>query len=168
MRARIVGFCFLAALLAFGAVLAQDAATVRLEMAKARDAMADRDYPLAERLLSGFIAKYQVGEMVEEAHVLLMRASMGVGDHEAALEAGRRLLTSYDDSPWERKARFLMGEAYARVRGYKDAARIYREQVDFLAGDAHERKVAGYYLELADKAYEGEERPDEFGRPKRV
>ncbi|MHC4471527.1 MAG: MG2 domain-containing protein [Planctomycetota bacterium] len=130
--------------------------------------MADRDYPLAERLLSGFIAKYQVGEMVEEAHVLLMRASMGVGDHEAALEAGRRLLTSYDDSPWERKARFLMGEAYARVRGYKDAARIYREQVDFLAGDAHERKVAGYYLELADKAYEGEERPDEFGRPKRV
>ena len=41
-------------------------------------------------------------------------------------------------------------------------------EVEFLSGDEHLRTVAGYYLELARKAYEGEEQPDEFGRPKVV
>ncbi len=151
-----------------GAVVAQEASTLEKEFEAAQVAMADRDFPAASRLLTDFVVKYPAGERTEEAHVLLVRAKAGTGDFEGAIAAAQNFLGGFPDSPWRPKVLFVMGEAYARARGFKDAARIYREQVDFLSGEVHEQRVAGYYLGLADRAYDGEEQPDEFGRPKVV
>ncbi|MCU0727451.1 MAG: outer membrane protein assembly factor BamD, partial [Planctomycetes bacterium] len=156
------------AIVAAGIVIAEEAGTMQREFADAQAAMADRDFARAAGLLKEFSAKYPAGPQAEEALVLLVRARIALGDHEGALETGRSFTGSFGDSPWKPKVLFLMGEAYARMRGFRDAAAIYREQVDFLSGENHERKVAGYYLDLAKAAYEGVEQPDEFGRPKLV
>ncbi len=138
------------------------------ELDQARSAMADRDYGTAARLLSAFLSKIPDGEEAEQASITLIRAKTLLGNHEAALADGRSFLSRFPESPRGRKVRYLMADAYSRMRGFKDAARIYETEVAFLSGDAHLRTVAGYYLELARKAYEGEEQPDEFGRPQLV
>jgi len=156
------------AVLTVGVVVAQDAITEAKDLRAVRDTMADRNYPAAARKIDSFLRAYPVSDSKEEVNVLLIRARLGTGDYEAALEAGRRFLGEFHSSPWEKKVRYLMADAFSGMRGFKDAARIYRQQMDFLSGDKHLAKVAGYFLTLANAAYEGVEKPDEFGRPKLV
>lgn len=162
---RIAVSAVVLALVAAGAVVAQDAASGAADMRAARQSMADRDYAGAARQLDGLIRSLGTGEKVEEAWILLIRARIGLGDYEAALEAGRNFLGSFPESDWREKARYLMADAWTRMRDFRDSARIYRERADFLSGDAHLAKVANYYLDLARQAFEGVTKPDEFGRP---
>jgi alpha-2-macroglobulin len=168
MTRKILFAALFAALLIGGAVLAADAAKERALFESAGDAMADGDYARARARLAEYVAAYPGSERAEEAGTLLIRAHLGTADFEGAIAAARRFVGLYPESPRARQAKFLMAEAFARMRGFKDAARIVREQVDFLSGDDHEKKIAGYYLELADRAFMGEEQPDEFGRPQLV
>jgi alpha-2-macroglobulin len=167
MRTRIAVACLVLGLATLGAALAQEL-LAPTELDQAAKAMADRDYVRAGGLLTAYLGTGVTGQSAEEAGVLLVRAKILVGDFEAALDAGREFLSAHRGSSYELKVRYLMADAYSRMRGFEDAARIYWSEVEFLSGDAHLRKVAGTYLELARRAYEGEEQPDEFGRPKLV
>ncbi len=167
MRTRIALVCLTLVVATLGAALA-GGLLAPSELDRARSAMADRNYPVAARVLSALIEKNPRGESAEQATVMLIRAKTLLGDYDAALAEGRRFLSIFKGAPLSKKVRYLMADAYARMRGFKDAARIYEAEVEFLSGDAHLRTVAGYYLELARQAYEGEEQPDEFGRPKLV
>lgn len=167
MRYRIALVSLTLVVVTLGATFAQGLLAPS-ELDQARSAMADRDYAAASRLLTAFLANNPEGEDAAQADVLLIRATTLIGDYEQALTYGRRFLSRHADSEFAGKVRYLMADAYSRMRGFKDAARIYEAEVEFLSGDTHLRTVAGYYLELARKAYEGEEQPDEFGRPKLV
>ncbi|MEN8149075.1 MAG: MG2 domain-containing protein, partial [Planctomycetota bacterium] len=168
MRRRILVATLALAVLSVGVVLAKDAIEEAGDLASIHDAMADRDYPGAARRIAGFLDEYEASDSREEVNVLLVRAKLGIGDFEGALEVGRRFLGEFQNSPWDRKVRFLMADAFSGMKGFKDAARIYRQQMDFLSGDGHLSIVAGHFLTLAKAAYDGVEQPDEFGRPKLV
>ncbi len=164
-----------AALLAVSAMSADSGVEFRGVLEEAQDLMADGDYSgtLGKLAMTesysnrpDFVPSRENVEAIQEAWILRIRASLALTYYEEAITQARQFIGRAPESPRARKAKFLMAEAFARMKGFDDAARIYREQVDFLSGDDHERKIAGYYLALANKAFEGENQPDEFGRPK--
>ncbi|MGH9363206.1 MAG: tetratricopeptide repeat protein, partial [Thermoanaerobaculia bacterium] len=48
-----------------------------------------------------------------------------------------------------------MADAHLASRRFADAAAVYRTRLEFLRGDAYRDRIAGFYLEVADPAYEG-------------
>jgi TolA-binding protein len=117
MTRKILFAALFAALLIGGAVLAADAAKERALFESAGDAMADGDYARARARLAEYVAAYPGSERAEEAGTLLIRAHLGTADFEGAIAAARRFVGLYPESPRARQAKFLMAEAFARMRG---------------------------------------------------
>jgi len=130
--------------------------------------MADRDWAGAEARLGDFVKRWRQGDAVEEAALLLGRARLLSGRPADALDTLRALLDTSPRGRWTEKARWLMADAYARVRDWKSAAEALAARDEFLASPDHRQAVADLYLQVADEAFDGKEVADAFGRRTRV
>ncbi len=124
-------------------------------LSAAKEQLADRDWRRAIQTLSGVAASEKGSPAGMEASFLLVKAALSANDHAAALDFGDKFLRAYPDSAYASKVRFLMADAYAGVRRWKDTAEIYRERTEFLTGEQYRLKLAQLYLEIADEAFEG-------------
>lgn len=121
----------------------------------AREALADRDYASAARILAELDKAGGASAESVEALFLLGKAKFYSKDYPGALAAWDQLLERYPDSAYASKVRFLMADAWAAERRYKEAAELYRERAEFFIGSAYRARLAGLYLEIADKAFTG-------------
>jgi alpha-2-macroglobulin len=121
----------------------------------AREALADQDYKTAVERLEAFRSQFPDSPLAEDGEILIARARQLAGSPEAALASLQKFVERRPDSPFAAKARLLMAEAYISLKRFADAASIYRTRLEFLRGDAYRDRIAGYYLEIADPAYQG-------------
>ncbi|MBI4582500.1 MAG: tetratricopeptide repeat protein [Planctomycetes bacterium] len=126
----------------------------------AREALADGNYALAVERLSAFKKEFPDSPLRDEGEILLGRAHQLSGHPEQALESLAAFVKERAGSPLALKARWLLADAYVSLKRFGSAGEIYRARLEFLRGDAHQASLAGYYLEIADPAFEGKKVQD--------
>jgi len=148
-------------------VHAQETRELGRRLDAVRIAAADRDLPATEIAVRAFLAAEPGLDAGDEARLLVAKARLAKGQTAQALAAVDPIVERAA-SPWHVKALYLVAEASSRTRDWKRAADVYAERVDEIASDEHAAITASLYREIADGAFEGEERPDAYGRMKRV
>ena len=169
MRRLIVRATVALALLASTAVVlrAQDAAELAHRLDTVRAAAADRDLAAIESRARDLLAAGPGADAADETRLLLGKTRLAVGRVDEALAAVDPIVER-PESIWHVKALYLVAEASAGKRDWKRASDVYAARVDEAASDEHAARAAALYRVIADAAFEGEERRDEFDRPTRV
>lgn len=98
-------------------------------------------------------------EQKDRTLLLLARAQVLSGDLEGGVATYAELGKQVPGSPLERKARFSAAEALAQGKRFREAAAIYRDEIEKLIGLARKEEVATTYLGLAEQALQ-QEQPD--------
>ncbi len=88
-------------------------------------AFQDGLYAESRRMLERLLEKYPSDAHAPDATLLLGKASLSLGDHEAALQAFRRAQTLSPVPGRPDEARFWEGETLFRMKRYQDARAIY-------------------------------------------
>ncbi len=148
-------------------VHAQEAAELGRRLEAVRSAAADRDLAAVETAARAFQAAKPGLDAADEARLLVARTRLALGQNDAALAAVDPIVERAA-SAWHVKALYLVAEASSRKRDWQRAADVYAARVDEAASDDHAAVTAALYREIAGGAFEGEERPDTYGRMKRV
>ncbi len=146
---------------------AQDAAELVRDLDAVRASAADRDLAAVETRARELLAAGPGADAADETRLLLGRTRLAMGRLDEALAAVDPVVER-PESIWHVKALYLVAEASARKRNWKRAADVYAARVDEAASDAHAARTAALYREIADGAYEGEERRDAYDRVTRV
>lgn len=111
------------------------------------DAMADRDFGEAVKLLDGLIAK---GEKPVDRYRYLRALALAYdGKHAGAAAAADDLLKAHPDSQWLKKARFLKAKALADRKKFPEAGAIYKAEAFRLLSPERKEELAQVYIELA-------------------
>ena len=115
-------YVILLGLIAAGVVggLAAQEAGVEASFEAVRRAMADRDFPTAERLALTFARDHAGTPRAEEAEVLALRARLALARHDDVVRLALGFLEAHDESPWREKVRFLLAEAHAAGLVHRD------------------------------------------------
>ncbi len=137
------------------------AAVIGDALRRGEDALIQRRYQDAVVELRQAVGEAQPQEK-ERVLLLLARAQQLAGDGPAAVATYRRLLEEHPASHLRAKARFQLADALSSSGNQRDAAAIYRDEVERLISDQRKEEVAETYLGLAEKASHGEK--PEWGR----
>jgi len=129
----------------------------RVMLLLAKEQLADRDFVRARGTLEKLLASRPGTVIVEEAELLAARSEHLGGRDGAAVQRLQRFLKEHRGARSERRARHLLADVYCALRRFKEASRITREHLDFLAGDLYRQKLGGLYLALAEEAWRGRE-----------
>src|SRR5262249_38299989 len=115
------------------------------------DALIQRKYREAIPHLQQALAD---GKPDQKDRVLLLlgRAQVLAGDLEAGVKTYESLVEQIPGSPLARKARFAAAEAHAQGKRYREAALIYRDEIEKLIGLSRKEEIAATYLGLAEQA----------------
>lgn len=137
-------------------------------LAQGREALTDRRYADAIRLLE----LAQAGPEAEEANLLLIYAHFNSKQYASAISACDKLLQSFPESKWRKKALFKKADSLAALGKWGEAAAIYEPELEYIVSVDRREQVAATYLKYADgyfapakKEKEDTPRPD-FTRAK--
>lgn len=137
-----------------------DETLYELVPASIRDAMQDREYDTAVKLIDAQLATDEGDK--EQLLYIKGRAFHFAGKYEEAVQVFEAQLKRFPDSHWARKAKFAIGLAHARRGDYRSAEIAYREQATYLLSLDRKEEVADIYLSLASVAFTcGEETKDQ-------
>jgi len=134
---------------------------------RADEAMRDRAYAAAAEAYGEVARKFPGSGGGQRALFARARALHLLGRYSDVLAEGEKFLRTTPQDLWAPKVRYLMAEAFERLKSPADASRLWRDRADSLAGDAWRERIAGPLLLLADASFLGKETKDEFGRPRR-
>ena len=84
--------------------------------------------------------------------LLMGRAQFLSGDHAGAVATFQRFTEEHATSSLYAKARFSQADAHVASGEYREAAQIYRDEIEKLVGLERKEQIAGTYLGLAEKA----------------
>lgn len=126
-------------------------------LATAKDQMAGRRYQEAVETLQRVAREAGPGEAAAEARFLAGQASLLGRRPEEAIRFWLELLEQRPNSPYARKARFLIADAYVALHQFDRAVDIVRREATDLAGTARRIEIAGLYLDLGILYYRGQE-----------
>ncbi len=139
-------------------VLLCAAATVFFDWKEGEDLLIQRKYQAAAEALEKGLPEAAVGDR-DRVLLLLGRARLLAGQHDAALAAFRQMLAEQPGSALVHQARFQEARALEKSGKVREAAQIYRGEIERLIGLDRKEEVATTYLGLAEKAM-GSEPPD--------
>jgi uncharacterized protein YfaS (alpha-2-macroglobulin family)/tetratricopeptide (TPR) repeat protein len=138
------------------------AATFASALREGENALIDRRYADAITALQKALSEEPI-EMQPRVLLLLARAQELAGQSDAAVQTYGRILAEHVDSAAFDRAAFEQAEALIDRRRFREAADVYRGQVERLTGAPRKEEIAATYLGLADRALGGQ-KPD----PKRA
>lgn len=93
-------------------------------------------------------------EKADEALLLLGHALLGAKKYEAALAAYDKLLATFPDSSWRKKAIFKKADAFIAQKQWDKAATLYEPELDYIVSDDRKEQVAEIYLKYANQYFE--------------
>ncbi|MGE0143843.1 MAG: tetratricopeptide repeat protein [Planctomycetota bacterium] len=138
------------------------AATFATSLREGENALIDRRYADAVTALQKALGEEPV-ERQPRVLLLLARAQELAGQDEAAVQTYGRILAEHAESAAFDRAAFEQAETLIELRRFREAADVYRGQVERLTGAPRKEEIAATYLGLADRALSGQ-KPD----PKRA
>ncbi|MGY8770168.1 MAG: tetratricopeptide repeat protein [Pirellulales bacterium] len=123
-----------------------------------REAMQDRDYPVAIDAIDQALAD-EKGE-ADYLTYLKGRAYFFDKNYEDSINTLELMQKKYPKSDWARKARFAIGVAYARSGNYRAAELAYKAEAKYLLSIERKEEVSNIYLEFANAFYEPDEKSE--------
>ncbi|HLU49262.1 MAG TPA: hypothetical protein VK116_14300, partial [Planctomycetota bacterium] len=143
-----------------GADQAKEDARASDPLGPARDALADRDWARAVRLLARLRDEAPQTSAGQEAALLQSRAYLLSGEKDEAAKVLAEFLATDPEPAWAVPARLLLAGALESAGEFRGASEIYRDRLAFLRGGEYLSWLVSFYLEIADPAYEGREVDD--------
>ncbi len=134
------------------AVLALPVFADNAALQQGREALTDRHYEEASRLLAQAAAPGQ--ERADEAQLLLGQALLRAKKYNEAIAAYDKLLRDFPQSAWRKKALFQKADAYGTLKQWDKAAALYEPELDYIVSDERKEQVADIYLKYAAQYFE--------------
>jgi alpha-2-macroglobulin len=126
-----------------------------LKEARARAALADRDYGRAVALFGELVEKHPDDPRTDYRAMMGVRALTLAEDTERAVEAGEAFLMAYPKSRYFDKVAFFTAENLLLTGRGAEGTELMAAAVKRLSGPELRTAIADYYLTAADKAFAG-------------